>query len=348
MLRKRITFIIIPPNDGQVQEFRFSSKLLWIAGLVCIVFVGALGYYVSGYHSRSDQYARVDQLQDENDELFEKFQRTKKTLGQLEGQMSVLMGDDEKLRAWHEMPPLSGADRHGGMGGEEDIPEDYFVMPPRKRKLLAGIGSKIVQLQYQAKLQEESFAVIESKFLEKASNLKILPTIAPVYRNQARKTSSFGKRLDPFTGGDAFHNGVDFAGRLGTPVYATADGVVKYSYSEEDIKTRLGNVIAIDHNVTGVDDDGEPFVIPGAYRTEYGHLQKRLVKKGEKVQRGQKIGLMGSTGRSTGPHLHYAVRYQQRRAGSPNKGYVDPEDLFILDWPTKERVPGGWLAGAGD
>ena len=347
MPRKRITFIVIPPNDGQVQEFRFSSKLLWFVGLVCIVFVGALGFYASGYYTRADQSQRVFQLLEENEELVEEFERTGSELEDITYQMEHLMADDEKLRAWHEMPSLSDAARQGGMGGEEPPPEAYFVLPPRKRTLLQGITTKIVQLQYQAKLQKESFEVITAEFMEKEENIRLLPTISPVQQKQARKTSGFGKRTDPFTGRKAFHSGVDFAGRVGTPIYATADGVVKYSYWEEDLTSRLGNVIVIEHNFIGVDESsGEKYMTPGAYRTEYGHLQKRLVKKGERVKRGQKIALMGNTGRSTGPHLHYAVRYQKRRSDSKNKGYVDPVSL-ILDWPSEEQVP-GWLSGDAD
>ena len=344
MPRKRITFIVIPPNDGQVQEFRFSSKLLWIVGLVCIVFVGALGFYASGYYTRADQSQRLVQLLEENEELVEEFTRAGSALEDITDQMEDLMGDDEKLRAWHEMEPLSDAERLGGMGGAEELPEASHVLPLRKRTLLQGIATKIVQLQYQAKLQKESFDVITARFLENEENIKLLPTISPVQQRQARKTSGYGKRDDPFTGRKALHLGVDFAGRLGTPIYATADGVVKYSYSEDDIKSRLGNVIVIEHNFIGIDEiSGEEYMTPGAYRTEYGHLQKRLVKKGDRVVRGQKIALMGNTGRSTGPHLHYAIRYQKRRSDSKNKGYVDPEGL-ILDWPTDGQVP-GWSSG---
>ena len=340
MPRKRITFIVIPPNDGQVQEFRFSSKLLWILGMVCIAFIGALGYYASGYYNRTDQHALLQQYSEENDRLTGGLTLYKKRLGELEQSMEQLMADDEKLRSWHEMDPLSSAERLGGMGGAEDLPEDYSELPERKRTLLTGIGSKIVQLQYQAELQVESFRVIESKFKESEENLKLLPTISPVPPESTRKTSGFGKRPDPFTARPAFHSGVDFAGRKGTPIYATADGVVKYSY--EDKTNRLGNVVVIVHDSEGVNENGETYTIPGVYRTEYGHLEKRLVEKGDVVKRHQKIGTMGSTGRSTGPHLHYAVRYQDRRRSKYRKGYIDPDE-FILNGSGDERVT-GWLS----
>ena len=347
MPRKRITFIVIPPNDGQVQEFRFSSKLLWILGIACVAFIGALGYYASGYYasgyySRSDQYALLQQYEEENDELDDGLTRTTKRLGELELAMELLIEEDEELRAWHEMDPLSAEERLGGMGGTEDLPEDYTVLPERKRTLLTEIGSKIVQLQYQTKLQEESFNVIRGKFLENEENLKLLPSISPVPPKRTRRTSGFGKRDDPFTGQPRFHMGVDFAGRLGTHIYATADGVVKYSY--EDTK-RLGNVVVIVHDAVGVNGE-ETYTIPGVYRTEYGHLQKRLVKKGDRVKRGQKIGTLGNTGRSTGPHLHYAVKYQDKRRSKHTKGYTDP-DPFILDDSGDERVA-GWLPGVGN
>ncbi|MFH1567179.1 MAG: M23 family metallopeptidase, partial [Gemmatimonadota bacterium] len=172
--------------------------------------------------------------------------------------------------------------------------------------------------------------------------LKLIPAISPVPKDYTWKSSPFGRRKDPFTGLPAFHSGIDFAGRQGTPVYATADGFVVYSYEDG----RLGNVVVLTHDPAETGADGRMVrTKTGIYRTEYGHLQRVLVRNGDWVKRGQQVGNMGSTGRSTGPHLHYAVRYQDRGRG-PNRGYVDPE-TFLLDWPKDDRVT-GWLAKAGD
>ena len=117
-------------------------------------------------------------------------------------------------------------------------------------------------------------------------------------------SSRYGYRKDPFTKKRRFHEGDDFSCKIGVPVIATANGVVKVSKRYGS----FGNYIEIDH--------GYGFV------TVYGHLSKRLVKRGEKVQRGQVIGNLGNTGRSTAPHLHYEVIYKKKHK-NPNKYYYN-------------------------
>lgn len=115
-----------------------------------------------------------------------------------------------------------------------------------------------------------------------------IPSVQPVQRLQF--TSNFGIRSDPFRGSAAFHAGVDIPGPIGTPVYATADGIV----GRAERAGGYGNLVEIEHG-KGI-------------ATRYGHLSKILVTDGARVHRGQLIALMGSTGRSTGSHLHYEVR----------------------------------------
>ena len=115
-----------------------------------------------------------------------------------------------------------------------------------------------------------------------------VPALMPV-RN-ARSTSTYGTRSDPFKGTVAMHSGIDLAGPLGTPIYATADGIV----NRAQVVGGYGNLVELNHG-QGI-------------QTRYGHLSSMLVGAGQRVKRGQLIALMGSTGRSTGSHLHYEVR----------------------------------------
>lgn len=121
--------------------------------------------------------------------------------------------------------------------------------------------------------------------------IRLLPFGEPV---DGDITSRFGKRKDPVNNKTAHHTGVDIRGKKGDKVYATADGTVKKSFRNGG----FGNYIQIDHG--------------NGYTTSYAHLQARLVKSGEKVRRGQLIGLIGSTGRSTGPHLHYEITLDEK------------------------------------
>ena len=113
------------------------------------------------------------------------------------------------------------------------------------------------------------------------------------YPMQGRLTSGFGRRSDPFNHRPAFHAGIDLKGSIGQKINSTADGIVTTSSYD---KNGFGNLVVLRHG--------------NGYETVFGHMSKRLVKKGERVQRGQVIGLMGNTGRSTGPHLHYEVHYK--------------------------------------
>ena len=119
-----------------------------------------------------------------------------------------------------------------------------------------------------------------------------IPSVQPV--QHLTFTSNFGIRSDPFRGSAAMHAGVDIPGPTGTPIYATADGIISHAARQGG----YGNMIEINHG-KGI-------------ATRYGHLSKIIVSDNARVRRGQIIGLMGSTGRSTGPHLHYEVRIDGR------------------------------------
>ena len=137
----------------------------------------------------------------------------------------------------------------------------------------------------------ERLTQIENQFTRRSNIMSSTPTVQPV---RGVYMSGFGDRLDPFTGGSALHQGVDIATNRGEPVAASAGGVVEKAEWSGD----LGNMVEISH--------------PSGYKTIYGHLERVLVKPGQRVQRGDHVGLVGSTGRATGPHLHYEVRVGDR------------------------------------
>ena len=140
-----------------------------------------------------------------------------------------------------------------------------------------------------------------------------IPGVPPIIpdRSNFHLASPFGRRIDPVYGGARFHEGQDFAARMGTPVFATGDGtVVKVDFKF----TGYGNEIVIDHGF--------------GYRTRYAHLSKIDVAVGMQVRRGEQIGAVGSTGKSTGPHLHYEVLYR----GAP----VNPWQFMNLDMSAED------------
>lgn len=159
---------------------------------------------------------------------------------------------------------------------------------PAKRKTAANSGGPFVAADFSEQHSE--------RLLKRSDRYIQLIQTMPLGRPaQGRFTSGFGRRSDPFNGQAAFHAGIDFKGRSGENVTATADGVVKETGWDAG---GYGNYVIVRHG--------------GGYSTLYGHLSAAKVKKGDKVSRGDTVGLLGSSGRSTGPHLHYEVHHKGR------------------------------------
>lgn len=136
----------------------------------------------------------------------------------------------------------------------------------------------------------DKLSALQTMLMQNQLNQKLLPSVAPV--KEGWYSSNFGWRVDPFNGQSAMHEGVDYVVPEGTPIYASAGGVVAYS----DNHPSYGNMVEIEH--------GNDII------TRYAHASKLLVKVGQVVRRGEKIAEVGSTGRSTGNHLHFEVRYK--------------------------------------
>jgi len=147
-----------------------------------------------------------------------------------------------------------------------------------------------------------------------------IPSAQPVAAS-SNLTSGYGIRSDPFRGRAAMHAGIDLAGPSGTPIYATADGVIERS---EWNSGGYGNLVEINHG-QGI-------------QTRYGHLSRLIARPGQRVRRGELIGLMGSTGRSTGSHLHYEVRIEGR-AVNPVPFMQPSETLIALQRRTALEAP---------
>ena len=146
----------------------------------------------------------------------------------------------------------------------------------------------IAELTDAVDAHDDSLSSIEAKILQQSVLKEMLPNGAPV--TVAFNSSSYGWRIDPFTGGKAFHEGLDFPANSGTAIHAAADGIVSFAEHTPD----YGNIVKIAHG--------------SGLETRYAHASKLLVHAGERVIKGQEVAEVGSTGRSTGPHLHYEIR----------------------------------------
>ena len=166
------------------------------------------------------------------------------------------------------------------VGGPQSPLESESVQYPDFLSMLEDLGAEMDD-------REQKLSVLETLLMTRSLRDRVMPSGSPV--EDGWLSSKYGKRNDPFTGKQDFHKGVDFAGKKGSSVVAVGDGVVTWSGE----RTGYGNLVEISHG------DG--------YVTRYGHNQSHLVEVGETVRKGQKIALMGSSGRSTGPHVHFEV-----------------------------------------
>lgn len=152
----------------------------------------------------------------------------------------------------------------------------------------AALQKEIASLMAQIEFETEHLSELEAHLLQKSVLKDMLPNSSPI--EAAFNSSSYGWRIDPFNGNKAFHEGLDFTAITGTPIYAAAGGIVSASEQTPD----YGKIVKIDHGA--------------GLETRYAHASKLLVKAGARVEKGQKIAEVGSTGRSTGAHLHYEIR----------------------------------------
>jgi murein DD-endopeptidase MepM/ murein hydrolase activator NlpD len=182
-----------------------------------------------------------------------------------------------------------------GLGGAAPT-----LMPPQNLSL-AEFSDKLSTLARSVESRNDMMGVLEAQLFEQAVKKKMLPTMMPV--KAPYNASGFGRRVDPFTGQWAMHEGIDFLADAGAPIAAAAAGVIVFS----GFHPQYGYMVEVDH--------GNDLV------TRYAHASKLYVKEGDVVQRGHKIGEVGSTGRSTGPHLHFEVRYRGA-AQNPSKFLV--------------------------
>lgn len=212
-------------------------------------------------------------------------------LGEMQAQLTRLDSLGDRLAAQSGIKPsdVKSNQNKAGQGGPLVLPSD--LTPQELQKALDA-------LTQQVEARTDSLTLIESEIFEQRVRKNFLPTTLPI--NMQWNASAFGWRVDPFTGLRAMHEGVDFPSPVGTTIMAAASGIVLSA----EWHPEYGNLIEIDHG--------------NEMTTRYAHASKLLVNVGEVVKRGQKIAEVGSTGRSTGPHLHFEVRFRGA-AQNPNR-----------------------------
>jgi murein DD-endopeptidase MepM/ murein hydrolase activator NlpD len=277
-----------PPKKICIPK-KFAKLGFIVTGVLFVAFMGSSVYFVQQYLQLQGNETELAKLRKESKLRKIQVEKFSHQVKNFETEMARLERFEKKLRVITALENSSkSVQNNWGVGGPYGLTTSSFntSMVHGAASIVERLSNNLDHLDRQAKIQNISFQELDNFFKNQKSLLSSTPSIWPT---RGWLTSKFGFRKSPFTGLREKHQGWDIAARTGSPVRATADGEVivegrEYGY---------GNMIEINHGYGVV--------------TRYGHNSKHLVKVGDRVKRGQVISLVGSTGRSTGPHLHYEV-----------------------------------------
>jgi murein DD-endopeptidase MepM/ murein hydrolase activator NlpD len=280
------TLMIIPSRKSTVKKISLSTVLVRILIISSALVILIALYVVYDYASIQRDKAELVRLRIETKEQSQQVQDLALKIDEFSDRMEELRQSDKKLRILATYQTKRDKRLPLGIGGSNKETRIRELLDQDQQKLISGMRKGIAALNEDAINREKSFNELMIFLREQRSLLAVTPNMWPV---KGWVTSEFGIRESPFTSGVEFHKGLDIATRFGKEIVAPADGLV-IVVSE---LTQDGNLIKIDH--------GHGLV------TAFAHLSKMVVKQGLRVKRGDVIGYVGDTGRSTGSHLHYAV-----------------------------------------
>ncbi|MCK5310515.1 MAG: M23 family metallopeptidase [Desulfobacteraceae bacterium] len=282
-------------STTNIKEFNVPQYIAYLFFLIVfficsgILYVG-LDYYMLKSSSFNNQFLS-NTITDQKNEIRsqrEQIQNFAETITDLKKQVKNLCIFEDRVRLIADIGRSSDSNGLIGIGGIPNTDLDYNLEPDVKHNnLIREMHEQVEQTNLATIKQTQDFEELIKELHKKKNILASTPSIKPVH---GWISSRFGYRISPFTGLKEFHSGLDISNQKGTKIIATANGRVSYAGK----KLLIGNLVTIDH--------GHGIV------TKFGHLNKILVKYGQKVKRGDVIALMGNTGRSTGPHVHYEVR----------------------------------------
>ena len=281
------TLLILPKKHSSAKKVSLSGTLVKGVTLFMMGLILTMMYFSYDYIHIRREHAELKRLKQQTVEQKKQIEGLVDKVDQFAFKMEELKQFDKKIRIMANLESRRDREQLLGIGGP--VSEEKRLrsqMEKDDRAIIAGVGQQVDQLMEQASSREQSFAALLAFLKERKSLLAATPSVWPV---MGWVTSEFGLRTSPFGNEREFHKGLDIATGYGRVIQAPADGVVvEVSYQQD-----VGQMIRIDHG-HGV-------------ATYYGHLSKAIVRPGVTVRRGDRIGYVGNSGRSTGSHLHYAV-----------------------------------------
>jgi len=309
LAKKSFTLIVVPDHDQAVRRFQVDRALVRrvLVGAVAAVALLAVAavHYTHLLYRASENRA----LRDENVVLRIQLNAFRERIEHIASTLERVERFDQKLRA---VTLLSDPQRNLALGPTameikgappSTTESEFTAAPAASSETPRALSAKLDTLAAEASRSEQSLQELQSFFVEQKSLLASTPSVWPA---RGWITSDFGQRTDPYTAEKVMHEGLDIAAPFGKEVSAPADGTVIFA----GLEGSYGNVLVIDHGY-GV-------------KTRFGHLSKVQVRPGDHVHRGDPIGAVGNTGRSTGPHLHYEVRINGLPT-NPRKFILDEE-----------------------
>jgi murein DD-endopeptidase MepM/ murein hydrolase activator NlpD len=294
MPKSYYTFIVVPNASSRLHKVRVPANVVYLLAAVALFsFLVAVGLGFN-YAKMAFKVADYNELQAENTDLKVEKKNLEVTTLKLGTKLSALETLSEKLTnliendSWNNRIPTLNVAAVGG--SRVDYPTADLINPNNLKEGVELLKDRTSELESQMKLLEQ---IAEKR----AAIIRATPTIWPL---RGRITSHYGSRMDPFNGDPEMHLGVDIAGLYGSTVHAPADGIVIYSQR----KSAYGNLVILDHG--------------SGLTTRHGHLSLFAVRPGQSVHKGDVIGYVGATGRTTAPHLHYEVRKNDRPVNPRN------------------------------
>ncbi len=280
---KNLTILFVPDDNTGVFSFKINTIIFFI---LCIIWLG--GTILSGYilYKHINYRATLEY----NKYLTKKHKEFAREILQLRETVKRTEEVENQLKDLLKLKSKNAIIKYTGFGGPSYIDTKLIEKEIENNNEIISrkaFEAAVKYIDLQAQINEKSFQEIIKYITDQRAKLTAVPSGWPV---KGWITCGFGSRIDPFTGALSFHQGVDIANDIGTPIKATADGVVQYADFE---RGGYGNLVTINHG--------------NGYLSRYGHLQKFVVSPGQHIKKGQIIGFLGSTGKSTSPHLHYEV-----------------------------------------
>lgn len=289
------------PVKGSRRGWPFFLWVLFGSFLLGAILISVVYFFFGSPH---DEYLRL-----ENELLQAKYNiLSRKVDDALTVLEDIEQRDDNLYRVVMQADPIGRKVRDAGIDNAARYAE---LMNMSNGRLVATVTRQVDKLSRNLYVQDHSFNDLVDLAHQQEERLKHVPAIQPVREKDVKRIASmFGWRMDPISGRRTFHNGMDLSANRGVPVYAAGNAVVRFT----GWKQGYGRVVELDHGF--------------GYITLYAHLHKIDVKKGQSVTRGQQIGQVGSSGKSTGAHLHYEIIYRGQN--------IDPINYFFLDLTPEE------------